>query len=81
VVGRLPASLPFWRHVLKVNNFVLDIVEHGYTIPFVTEPISARTANNKSALDHPKFVREAIHQLLLSTVVRGTKAPSYCCNP
>ena len=81
VVGRLPTSFPFWCDVLKANDFVLDIVLHGYTIPFVTEPSSARASNNKSALDHPDFVREAIQQLLLSNVVLEVNAPSYCCNP
>jgi hypothetical protein len=60
VVGRLTSCLPFWRGTLKANQFVLDIIEHGYTIPFIEEPPSAYAANNKSALNHPVFVREAI---------------------
>jgi hypothetical protein len=81
VVGRLPRCLPFWRDTLKANQFVLDIIEHGYTIPFMEEPPPAYAANNRSALNYPVFVREAIHKLILSNVVREVDSPTYCCNP
>jgi len=81
VVGNLQRNLPFWRDVLQANKFILDIIEHGYTIPFISDPPSAQAVNNKSALDHPVFVREAIHQLLMANVVREVVAPSHCCNP
>lgn len=81
VVGRLPRCLPFWRDTLKANQFVLDIIEHGYTIPFVEEPLPAYAANNRSALSHPVFVREAIDKLISSNVVREVDSPAYSCNP
>lgn len=81
VVGRLTSCLPFWRGTLKANQFVLDIIEHGYTIPFIEEPPSAYAANNKSASNHPGFVRETIKNLILSNVVREVNSPAYCCNP
>lgn len=31
VVGRLNAALPFWRDNLKASQFVLDIMQDGYT--------------------------------------------------
>ena len=81
VVGSLHECLPFWRDILKANNFVLDIIQHGYTIPFITEPPSAHACNNKSALKHSQFVRDAIRKLLVSNVVREIYTPPYCCNP
>jgi len=65
---------------LQANKFILDIIEHGYNIPFISDPPSAQAVNNKSALDHPVFGCEAIHQLLMANVVREVVAP-YCCNP
>jgi hypothetical protein len=81
VVGRLKASLPFWRDNLKASQFVLDIIHDGYTIPFVVEPPPYNAPNNMSALSHPDFVIEAIEKLLALGVVQETSAPSYCCNP
>lgn len=81
VVGRLKNCVGFWRDTLKANKFVLDMIENGYTIPFVVEPTACYFSNNKSALEHPEFVREAIEKLLVSGVVREMSGPSYCCNP
>ena len=81
VVGSLKSCLPFWRDCLKANDFVLDIIQHGYTIPFISEPLSAYAVNNKSALSHGDFVRKSIQDLLLSNVVREIDSPAYCCNP
>jgi len=63
VVDNLQRNLPFWRHVLQANKFILDSIEHGYTIPFISDSPSTQAVNNKSALDHPVFVRDAIYQL------------------
>jgi hypothetical protein len=79
VVGRLKACLPFWRDTLKANSFVLDIIEKGYTIPFVVEPPPHFGPNNKSARDHAGFVAGAIEKLLLAGVVRENSVP-YCCS-
>jgi len=73
--------LPCWWDVLQANKFILDNIEHGYTIQFISDPPSAQAVKNKSALDHPVFVREAIHQLLMANMVRQVVAPSHCCNP
>jgi hypothetical protein len=81
VVGKLKSCLQFWRDNLKANKFILDIIQHGYTIPFVSEPPPAYAVNNKSALSHSEFVRKSIEKLLLSNVVRETSSSAHCCNP
>jgi hypothetical protein len=81
VVGSLKVCLPFWRDTMKANQFILDTIEYGYTIPFLTEPPSAFAVDNKSALNHLEFVREGIDQLLIAKVVREISGPAYCCNP
>ena len=51
VKNRLKESLPFWKSI-NTCDFILDVIEFGYKIPFVNEPESVFLKNNKSALDH-----------------------------
>ena len=36
-VNRLKINIHTWRSVTE-NQYILDVVEHGYKIPFKTEP-------------------------------------------
>lgn len=42
------------------TDFVLDTVKHGYKIPFYSTLLSMKLKNNKSVLNHLKFVYQAI---------------------
>jgi hypothetical protein len=61
--GRLRARCSFWESI-NTNSFVLDIIKHGYRIPFINTPVRVCLANNKSALEHRVFVEAAISELL-----------------
>ena len=45
VKGSLKANIQFW-HDIKANEHVLDVLENGYCIPFVTTPVSSFLGNN-----------------------------------
>ena len=51
--------------MLTASDFVLDIIESGYNIPFVFTPPPFYAKNNRSSLDHPNFVESAIAELML----------------
>jgi hypothetical protein len=47
---------------IGASDFVLDTIRNGYVIPFVNPPVSMYFKNNKSALDNPEFVDQAINK-------------------
>ena len=75
VKGSLKAHSNFW-HSINANQYVLDVIENGYRLPFLTTPEGCFLKNNKSSLDNPEFVQEAIQDLLNSgSVVKTTEKP------
>ena len=69
------------KNVLRASNFVLNVIEFGYYMPFLEQPTSFHAKNNKSSLLHPVFVEEAINSLLEKGCIKELKARPYCCNP
>ena len=51
VAGRLKSHIQFWRSI-GASQFILDVIEHGYRIPFHSAPPVSFSSNNKSALAH-----------------------------
>ena len=47
VAGRLKSHIHFWRSI--AGQFILDVIEHGYRIPFHSIPPVSFSSNNKSA--------------------------------
>lgn len=68
-VDNLKKHLHFWKSVLKANDFVLNVINSGYLIPFFKNPTSAYLKNNKSTLTHTSFVNTAIESLLHTGVI------------
>lgn len=69
VKGRLRSHVEFWRNILKASDYVIDVVQNGYIIPFYETPVSYLLKNNKSALEHCDFVLGAITDLVHSGCV------------
>ena len=72
VSGRLHHYYEFWKSI-KANSFVLDIIKNGYILPFYETPAHTTLVenpkhglNNRSAINHSKFVTEAISELIHS---------------
>jgi hypothetical protein len=61
--GSLKNRLTEWR-LITDNQYILDIVENGYKIPFKTEPEQIYINNNKSSLENKDFVASEITNLL-----------------
>jgi hypothetical protein len=62
-VGSLKNRLTEWR-LITDNQYILDIVENGYKIPFKTEPEQIYINNNKSSLENKDFIASEITNLL-----------------
>ena len=57
VKGRLKSSLNFWVEALDASDFVLEMIRRGYRLPFAQYPSQCFLKNNRSALQHPEFVK------------------------
>ena len=81
VKGRLKSSLNFWVETLDASDFVLDMIRRGYRLPFAEYPSQCFLKNNRSALQHPGFVAEAITELLSNGCIVEHYVPPFCVNP
>ena len=63
VRGRIRKCIDFWRS-LEVSQFILNVINQGYKIPFFHLPTPFSKANNVSARNNSTFVSEAVNELL-----------------
>ena len=80
VKGSLKANIQFWRDI-NSNDYILDVIENGYCIPFVDTPVSSYLGNNKSARDNQEFVSKAILDLLSTGAIVEKSHVPYVVNP
>jgi hypothetical protein len=74
-VGSLKNWLTEWR-LITDNQYILDIVENGYKIPFKTEPEQIYINNNKSSLENKDVVASEITNLLNKGCIREVSTKS-----
>ena len=65
VKGSLRSNLEYWKEI-GASDFILDVIENGYKLPFRTIPDKAEFKNNKSARENAQFVSDSIKDLLES---------------
>ena len=80
VAGGLKSHIQFWRSI-GASQIILDVIEHGYRIPFHSTPPVSFSSNNKSALAHSDFVNEAISELLVTKRIFGSEVLPHNVNP
>ena len=79
VVGRLKDPAEFWATSLQAPEFVSNIFNEGYRLPFGRYPCFLK--NNRSSLEHPQFVQQAITKLLKDGCIEEHSPPPFCVNP
>ncbi|XP_053375474.1 uncharacterized protein LOC123557092 isoform X1 [Mercenaria mercenaria] len=79
-VGRLRQNKDKWCRV-SYNQYILDVVENGYKLPFKNIPESAHLKNNRSALENKTFVRTEIKSLLEKRVISEVLKKPIVVNP
>ena len=57
------------------------MIRRGYRLPFAQYPSQCFLKNNRSALQHPEFVAEAITELLSNGCIVEHVASPFCVNP
>ena len=73
-------NLEHWHHI-RANPSVIDTIENGYKIPFLTTPVSKFFQNNQSALQNANFVACTVKGLLKSGRIKETRALPYIVSP
>ena len=81
IKGSLRKHIVFWEEELKPSQFVLNVLRHGYILPFIKIPDRQCTKNNASSLRHKTFVSQAITELLEAGFITQLDEPAYCCSP
>ena len=72
--------LEFWKYI-DASEYIIDVVENGYKLPFNSFPTSTHLKNNKSSLDNPDFVQSAISDLLNNHAVVESPHKPFVINP
>lgn len=72
--------MEFWRKI-GASQFVLNIIEEGYRLPFVCVLKPLIIQNNKSAEKHKGFVDTAIAELLQSGRIAESISVPHVVNP
>ena len=78
--GNLKKHLSFWREI-GTSQFILNVIEEGYRLPFTSIPQPAILKNNRSAEKHKSFVDEAVAELLQSGRIVETVGRPHVLNP
>ena len=80
VKGSLRRNIDFWKEI-GTSRFILDVIENGYKLPFITRPDPVWLRNNRSSLSHQEFVSQAILELVDSNRVIECDAAPLVINP
>lgn len=78
--GRLLSCLSRWSEITH-NDHILNVIRHGYKLPFTEVPTSVCLGNNRSSKDHPEFVSAEIQKLLETGVVSEVSEKPHVVNP
>ena len=80
VKGSLKKNFQFWIDI-GANDYILNVINSGYKLPFKRIPEPAFINNNKSARYNEEFVKLAIMDLVRSGSVIETKSKPLVVNP
>ncbi|XP_063418378.1 uncharacterized protein LOC134701167 [Mytilus trossulus] len=81
VKGNLRRNVEFWKNVLCANDFIINTINLGYRIPFVSEPNLAFLRNNMAVIKYSDFVEKSIFELLDSHCIKEVRCPPFVVNP
>ena len=66
---------------MTLSKFVIDVLENGYEIPFLSVPPRCQLKNNASALNNSEFVINTINDLIKMNCITEYVDVPFCCNP
>ena len=81
VKGRLRKNVKFWQKI-GASKWILDILNYGYCLPFISMPKKKFFDNHVSAIKHSGFVSMEIQKLLSSGVlIEVNETEATVCSP
>ena len=78
--GSLRSNIYFWKEI-EASEFILDVVENGYKLPFQSVQAQKEFKNNKSSLIHSDFVTASIRDLLESNRIVELHSKPHVVSP
>ena len=81
VQGRLKEHSEFWLNELESSDFVKNIVQYGYRMPFLVLPAPVFKFNHQSAVMNKEFVSSAIDELVEGRCITACKECPLVCSP
>ena len=66
---------------MKANQWVMEVLENGYVIPFKKSPPQYQEDNNKSDKINNKFVQKTVNEMKDAGIIRFVKEKPYCVSP
>ena len=79
-VGRLSKEIEKWKEITD-DEYILDVIKHGYQLPLKDNPPGIVLRNNRSARNNMTFVREEVKSLLERGVVTQVSEVPKVVNP
>ena len=70
VKGRLADHVTFWEEAMKAPEYIVNIIWHGYVIPFLKVPTAFCQPNQSSTCNDHDFVDKAFDDLLRDGCVK-----------
>jgi hypothetical protein len=69
-VNSLRNHIDKWKSI-ETNQYILNVIDQGYRLPFKTLPVNISLDNNRSAKDNKSFVSDEIDKLLMKGCILG----------
>jgi len=71
----------YWKDELKAAPWVLNILEHGYKIPFKSYPPVYEERNNATARAEPEVVESLVTEMIEDGIVEVVSKKPHCVSP
>ena len=79
-VNSLRNHIDKWKSI-EANQYILNVIDQGYRLPFKTLPVSISLDNNRSAMDNKSFVSDEIDKLLMKGCISRLELKPHVVNP
>ena len=79
-VNSLRNHIDKWKSI-EANQYILNIIDQGYRLPFKTLPVNISLDNNRSAKDNKSFVSDEIDKLLMKGCISRVELKPHVVNP
>jgi hypothetical protein len=79
-VNSLRNHIDKWKSI-EANQYILNVIDQGYRLPFKTLPVNISLDNNRSAKDNKSFVSDEIDKLLMKGCISRVELKPHVVNP